>query len=315
MLIESIELSNFLSFAPKPETGKIKLLELNLLIGAPSAGKSNLLTGLDLLKSVRQRQLAGQQQLSLDPAVWLWLPTTPSTIEVIAGGSDTHTLSIDTNGKIVANLSKKLAQIQHYRWPGVEKLTVPQSAQREDRFLFEDGSNLLLILKRLIACDPTQFDLHLTRLCFGAKSIEIVQERDALKLYVVNKEGRFIGAERLSEGILRGLWLLAILSNPTPPPLIMLEAPEAGLHPDVLDSLSRLIRDAAQITQLVVTTYSPDFLDEFSLTPECLLVVEGDQGRTTVSRPLESGYKSEYKTEERSLAWLWGTGQLGGNIH
>ncbi|WP_419621951.1 AAA family ATPase, partial [Thiolapillus sp.] len=39
---------------------------------------------------------------------------------------------------------------------------------------------------------------------------------------------------RLSDGTLRYLCLLAILCHPKPPPLVCIEEPELGLHPDVL---------------------------------------------------------------------------------
>lgn len=55
---------------------------------------------------------------------------------------------------------------------------------------------------------------------------------------------------------LRYLCLLAVLCHPSPPPLVCIEEPELGLHPDVLPTLAELLKEAATRTQLIVTTHS-----------------------------------------------------------
>ncbi len=53
------------------------------------------------------------------------------------------------------------------------------------------------------------------------------------------QEGRnTIPATRLSDGALRYLSLLTILLHPTPPPLVCIEEPELGLHPDILPTVA-----------------------------------------------------------------------------
>jgi predicted ATPase len=51
---------------------------------------------------------------------------------------------------------------------------------------------------------------------------------------------------------LRYLCLLAILLHPEPPPFIVIEEPELGLHPDVLPHIAELLQQAAKRTQIVV---------------------------------------------------------------
>jgi len=76
---------------------------------------------------------------------------------------------------------------------------------------------------------------------------------------------RGLFASELSDGVLRFLCLATALNNPNPPPLIGIDEPEVGLHPKLLPIVADMIKDAAERTQVVVTTHSPDFLDHFGL--------------------------------------------------
>lgn len=67
---------------------------------------------------------------------------------------------------------------------------------------------------------------------------------------------RELAAGEWSDGTLRFVLLAAALLSPRPPGLLVLNEPEASLHPDVLPALGRLIRDAAARTQVVVVTHS-----------------------------------------------------------
>ena len=83
-----------------------------------------------------------------------------------------------------------------------------------------------------------------------------------------------ISAVGLSDGTLRLLCLLVILLNPAPPPLICIEEPEAGLHPDAIRIVAELLVRASERTQLIVTTHSPALVDALSDRPESIVVCE-----------------------------------------
>ena len=124
------------------------------------------------------------------------------------------------------------------------------------------------------------------------------------------ESGYAIPATRLSDGTLRYLCLLAILCDPSPPPLVCIEEPELGLHPDILPTIARLLREAAAKTQLVVTTHSDILVDELSETPESVVVCERSDGRTNMKR-LESDKLSRW-LEKYRLGELWTKGEIGG---
>jgi len=93
-------------------------------------------------------------------------------------------------------------------------------------------------------------------------------------------------AADLSDGMLRFLYLLAILANPEPPPLIAIDEPETGLHPRMQHVIAEFTVDAARRTQVVLTTHSPEFLDSYDSTIPRVTVVEPEPGAGTALRNL-----------------------------
>jgi predicted ATPase len=110
---------------------------------------------------------------------------------------------------------------------------------------------------------------------------------------------------------LRWISLLAILLDPQPPPLVCIEEPELGLHPDLLPKLADLLREASQRMQLVITTHSDVLVDALTDTPESVIVCEKENGATTMRR-LDRKDLSKW-LEKYSLGQLWRSGQVGGN--
>ena len=85
----------------------------------------------------------------------------------------------------------------------------------------------------------------------------------------------------MSDGTLRTLGLIVAAIQEPSPSLIAVEEPEANIHPGALEAINDIINIAAQRTQVVVTTHSPDLLDTKWIQPENLRVVEWDKGRHT----------------------------------
>ena len=132
-----------------------------------------------------------------------------------------------------------------------------------------------------------------------------------VSLFLEEQGGRQISASRLSDGTLRYLCLLAILLHPEPPPLVAIEEPELGLHPDLLPTLSDLLVQASERSQLIVTTHSDVLVDALTDKPESIVVCEQHAGQTSMRR-LDNAELAKW-LEEYSLGDLWTSGQLGGN--
>ncbi len=187
----------------------------------------------------------------------------------------------------------------------------PQKADMRNDRLEEDFSNLNMFLSRLRKTPKTKRQIleGLTDLYEGVSDFEPIAEGGTVQLFF--SEGDFsVPAPRLSDGTLRYLCLLAILCDPDPPPLICIEEPELGLHPDLLPKLADLLISASQRTQLIVTTHSDILVDAMTEQPEAVVVCEKHDGMTTMRR-----LKKEDLTAwlgKYCLGQLWIDGQVGG---
>ena len=152
---------------------------------------------------------------------------------------------------------------------------LPQKADLPNDLLEPDASNLGLVLNRLRRDPEVKKKLldALRALYDGIDDFDVQIEGGTVQVFF--QEGKYIvPATRLSDGTLRYLCLLAILCHPNPPPLICIEEPELGLHPDVLPTLADLLKDASDRTQLIVTTHSDVLVDALTDQPEAVIVAE-----------------------------------------
>ncbi len=190
-------------------------------------------------------------------------------------------------------------------------LRQPQSTDLRHEILEEDFSNLAMHLNYLRSFPPVRRKLieKLQNVFAGITDFDVSVVGGTAQLYLIEGDYR-IPATRLSDGTLRYLCLLAILCNPEPQPLICLEEPELGLHPDLLSGLVDLIKECSERTQMIVTTHSEFIVDGFSESPECVMVVDKEEGITKMKRLSYDSLK--VWLEEYSLGQLWNQGQIGG---
>lgn len=216
----------------------------------------------------------------------------------------------------ITYLGNQFFEIKLYREWNLGRNTPPRLPQKADLpgdFLFEDAGNLALVLNSLEHQGGAK-NLILGKLRDFCESIEDYSTRiDGGTVQVFMHEKGLkqpIPATRLSDGTLRYLCLLAILCHPNPPPLICIEEPELGLHPDVLPTVGELLIEASERTQLMVTTHSDTLVSALSDKPESVLVCEQDGSGTSLRR-LEKDKLAEW-LEKYSLGELWMKGEIGG---
>jgi len=113
---------------------------------------------------------------------------------------------------------------------------------------------------------------------------------------------------QLSDGTLRFIALATALLQPDPPATILIDEPELGLHPFALEMLGSLILQAQERTQLIVSTQSAPMLNSFE--PEQIVVVERQDGETTLRRLEEDGLTSWL--QDYNLGELWQKNIYGG---
>ena len=190
----------------------------------------------------------------------------------------------------------------------------PQAVDQPNHFLAEDASNLGLVLNYLERTGNVKDTLnkHLSRFYDQYKDYTVSVEGGTVQVFLREKNLRHsVPATRLSDGTLRFLCLISILCHPSTPPLICIEEPEIGLHPDILPIIAELLIEASHRTQVIVTTHSDILVDALSHVPEAVLVCEKESNATSVRR-LDQNELGEW-LKKYSLGELWLRGDLGGN--
>lgn len=97
-------------------------------------------------------------------------------------------------------------------------------------------------------------------------------------------------AQNMSDGTLRALGVLTALfqgNQDYAPSLIGIEEPETALHPAASAALREALTKASATTQVMVTSHSPDLLDDRSIQPEHILAVVTEGGETRIG-PLDA---------------------------
>lgn len=211
-------------------------------------------------------------------------------------------------------LGNALPKIRLYREWSFGRYTPPRLPQKADLpndLLEPDASNLGLVLNRLRREPEAKRRLleALRTLYEGIDDYDVQIEGGTVQVFL--HEGRFsVPATRLSDGTLRYLCLLSILCHPNPPPLVCIEEPELGLHPDVLPTLAGLLKEAAERTQLIVTTHSDVLVDALTDRPDVVLVAEKTSSGTKLNRLDAKNLKPWL--EKYRLGQLWTRGEIGG---
>ncbi len=212
-------------------------------------------------------------------------------------------------------MGEYLPQIRIYRGLDAEayaKMRTQEPSNLPRDFLAEDFSNLKVVLNDLLNKPKTRKVIieKLRELYETAEDLRANVNSDGDLQLFIHEKGlpNGISAHRMSQGTLHYLYLLSILCHPQPPPLVCIEEPELGLHPDVLNSLGDLLIEASKRTQLIVTTHSDVLIS--ALEPEMVVVCERDEDGTHLKR-LDSKRLKKW-LEKDALGDLWLMGELGG---
>ncbi len=160
--------------------------------------------------------------------------------------------------------------------------------------LFRDGSHLASVLARIGRENPesrqrigsylTSIDpevVEVDREVVGPiETISFLQRTEG-----TNKPRKFY-AHSMSDGTLRALGALVAVNQLAegsgPVRLVGIEEPETALNPAASGALMDALREAASHTQVLVTTHSPDLLDQIDLETDHLLAVQTRHGETRI---------------------------------
>lgn len=149
----------------------------------------------------------------------------------------------------------------------------------DDLFLRSDGENIAAVLYLLERQYPdvlavVESTIRMVAPFFGRF---VLTPRPGAKQFIRlqwEEQGSeaYFGVSDLSDGTLRFICLATLLLQPHPPPLIIIDEPELGLHPAAIHLLASMLRSAAFDSQIIVATQSVTLVDEF--TPEQIVSVD-----------------------------------------
>ena len=168
--------------------------------------------------------------------------------------------------------------------------------------LKRDGSNLASVLSSLDAHAPEykqRIEAYLGKVAPGVAGVDRRQigPRETLEFRQevrgAQHPWRFLAAN-MSDGTLRALGVLVALfqgfgTDGEDRRLVGIEEPEIALHPAAAGVLVDSLRDAAGHAQILVTSHSPDLLDDDEISADSLVAVVMEHGETRIGPVDEAG--------------------------
>ncbi len=160
--------------------------------------------------------------------------------------------------------------------------------------LARDGSNLTSVLNQLSSSVKKDIEEYLALVVPSVHSVDVEKfgHKETLE-FRQDVAGdkypwRFL-ANNMSDGTLRVLGMLVALFQGDQDaqkrvPLVGIEEPEIALHPAAVGVLLDALRDASHKTQVIITSHSPDLLDNKDLDVDSILAVEAHGGNTAIAQ-------------------------------
>jgi len=170
--------------------------------------------------------------------------------------------------------------------------------------LRRDGGNLASVLNVMARERPAahkQVVDFLSKVVPGVQGVTVkhLGKKETLEFRQVvgtNEAPWRFPAENMSDGTLRALGILTALyqsfdSSGRRVPFIGIEEPEVAVHPGAAGILRDALQAAAATVQIVVTSHSPDLLDDKSIQDDWILGVANDKGETRIG-PIDQAGRS-----------------------
>lgn len=357
MQLEEITIRGYKSIE---ELEEFELHNLNILIGANGAGKSNFISLFKLLAALAEGNLQLYVQEEGGPDALLYrgrkhtteleaefyfgrngyrITLTPTARhrlifkreETWFDGDYTSRPYIESFGQAheeavlieaPTNISKyvlpalKSWRVYHFHDTSPSAM-VKRPHESNDNLRFKpDGANLAAYVARLKQQFPKAYQRIVETIRLAAPFFGDFVVRDPLPSQIELEwtEKRDpdtpYRAHMLSDGTLRFICLTTLLLQPTKllPDTIIIDEPELGLHPYAINLLAEMLKEAAEVTQVIVSTQSVELLNQFE--PEDVVVVQRVEGASRFERLSQEALASWL--ENYSLGELWQRNILGG---
>lgn len=214
----------------------------------------------------------------------------------------------------LASMFSRMAFYREWNLGRFASPRLPQPPDLQQDRLLEDASNLGVVLSDLLNQPDVKARMleNMRAFMHEISDLNVVVSGGTVQIFFQEESLRQnVPATRLSDGSLRYLCLLTVLCHPSPPPVICIEEPELGLHPDIIPKMAKLLVEASARSQLFVTTHSDILVDALTNTPEAIIVCEKTDGATQLRR-LKDVEGIQSWLDEYRLGEVWMRGAIGG---
>lgn len=312
-MITRIHIQNYRSFVD----AEVKLRPFSLVIGANGSGKTNFLTAISMLLPEPGQAPRWASHVNVKAAI--------GSISVeLNDGSKGQALKKPDEGKLTS-LSGWCASRR--AWISVFRLVPDVISEPEEIEPFASveatGAGTAQVLESLKSGDREDlFD------AIESNFKKLIPEVEKLSLRTINKGKKQIqvrecslneplSANELSEGTRLVLATLTIIHQEEPPPVILLEDIDRGMHPRIFEQVVPLMRDIAEKhdINIIATTHNPYLVDCFQDDKEAVIIVEKKDGASTLSTlasRLEGLDYDKIDPDDMPLGNLWYSGFVGG---
>lgn len=191
---------------------------------------------------------------------------------------------------------------------------------QEGRLLKPAGENIASVVGHLERVAPEQLDIVREYLQTVVPMVHGVERKQVGPMETLEFRQDMAGAkhpwrfpaQNMSDGTLRALGVLVALfqgNRDYSPTLIGIEEPETALHPAASAALREALTRASAKTQVMVTSHSPDLLDDRSIGVDAFLAVVSEGGETRIA-PLDEASRDALRQQLFSAGELLRLNQL-----
>jgi predicted ATPase len=323
-MIKRIKIENFRSFVK----AEAELQPFTLVIGANGAGKSNLLRWFRL---VSMRQDSESRRANPSGTQYKCFPIPSGKwAEHIGHVGDPSSFAIEFSDGTVVSGDDKAIMSGDLPWPktGLPLFNlVPETISGTEKIVNRpvvdsNGAGTVQVLDALKSGDREdlfdRIEENFRRYVPEAQKLSLLPAGEGKKVIQVREAGlkKPLPASELSEGTRLILCILTIIHQENPPPVILLEDIDRGMHPRLFEQIAPLMRQIAQEhdINIIATTHNPYLVDAFQDAKECVLLVEKVDGASILVPLTEKLEGLDYDKEEAqvSLGELWYSGLVGG---
>jgi len=195
------------------------------------------------------------------------------------------------------------------------KLMRRESPPQHTYEIGENGEQLACFLKTLHDEYPRSFETlarNIKQILPSKPELKVeLDNRKGIVEFFLKEMGIDYSSRLISEGTLRVIGLLAALHPKNPSTVIAYEEPENGIHPVRISQIADIIKGVSENKQIIVTTHSPYFAEQFDYEN---LFVSYKEGTSSKMKPLKDYYGQMFKKDEieKCLSDMMLRGDFGG---